>query len=70
MADASKSKTTNRGSDTLRTDWTRERLQALADARPRKLISIALKLQERVRELQARLAQNSQNSSKPPSSDG
>ena len=70
MADASKSKTTNRGSDTLRTDWTRERLQALADAHPRKLISIALKLQERVRELQARLAQNSQNSSKPPSSDG
>ena len=70
MADASKSKTTNRGSDTLRTDWTRERLQALANAHPRKLISIALKLQERVRELQARLAQNSQNSSKPPSSDG
>jgi len=70
MADASKPRTTNRGSDTLRTDWTREQLQALADTRPCKLISIALKLQERVKELQARLAQNSQNSSKPPSSDG
>ncbi|MEK6737232.1 MAG: IS66 family transposase [Planctomycetota bacterium] len=70
MADASGNKAANRGSDTLRTDWTRKQLQILADTRPRKLVTIVIQLQERVRELQARLAQNSQNSSKPPSSDG
>jgi hypothetical protein len=34
------------------------------------LIAIVLKLAEKVTELEARLRQNSSNSSKPPSSDG
>ena len=43
--------------------WTAEKLTALADTKPRELVPIVL-------DLQARLALNSSNSSKPPSSDG
>lgn len=43
--------------------WTTEQLNDLADTQPRKLVPIVL-------DLQARLALNSKNSSKPPSSDG
>jgi len=49
---------------------TREQLQPLARSNPEALIDIILALEKRVDELEARLAQNSQNSSKPPSSDG
>lgn len=70
MPDDHKLQATTHNSDTLRTDWTQEQLQTLADTRPGKLVAVVLQLQERVKELQARLAQNSQNSSKPPSSDG
>ena len=57
--------------------WTREQLLPLARKNPEALIDIILALQEqvqilqkRVAALEARLAQNSDNSSKPPSSDG
>ena len=64
--------------------WTREQLLSLAKSRPEALVDIILALQEqvgmlqqevrllrqKVQSLEARLAQNSQNSSKPPSSDG
>lgn len=57
--------------------WTREQLLPLARSNPEALIDIILALQEQVQILQkridaleARLAQNSDNSSKPPSSDG
>ncbi len=43
--------------------WTLENLTALADTRPRELVPIVL-------DLQARLSLNSQNSSKPSSTDG
>ncbi|MFH1915232.1 MAG: IS66 family transposase [Pseudomonadota bacterium] len=52
------------------THWTAEHLTALADTKPRRLVRIVLGLQARLQELQARLALNSRNSSKPPSSDG
>lgn len=64
--------------------WTREQLLPLARSNPEALVDIILALQEqvqaltlanqalqkRVEALEARLAQNSGNSSKPPSSDG
>jgi transposase len=57
--------------------WTREQLLPLARANPEALIDIILALQEqvqalqkRVEDLESRLAQNSNNSHKPPSSDG
>lgn len=50
--------------------WTAEKLNALADSHPRALVSIVLKLQSQIEALHARFALNSQNSSKPPSTDG
>lgn len=50
--------------------WTTEQLNDLADTQPRQLVPIVLDLQTLVGALQARLALNSRNSSKPPSSDG
>ena len=57
--------------------WTREQLLPIARSNPEALVDIILILQEQVQILQkrvdaleARLAQNSGNSSKPPSSDG
>lgn len=57
--------------------WTREQLLPLAQSNPEVLVDIILALQaqvqtlqKRVDDLEARLAKNSQNSSKPPSSDG
>ena len=50
--------------------WTAEQLTALADTQPRTLVPIVLDTQARLQALEARVALNSQNSSKPPSSDG
>jgi transposase len=57
--------------------FTREELLALARSQPEALVEIILVLQERlaqleqrVKQLEAQLARNSQNSNKPPSSDG
>lgn len=50
--------------------WTAEQLTALADTQPRTLVPIVLDTQARLQVLEARIALNSQNSSKPPSSDG
>lgn len=50
--------------------WTAEQLNTLADAQPRRLVPIVLDLQTRVATLQSQPALNSQNSSKPPSTDG
>ncbi|MEK7746871.1 MAG: DUF6444 domain-containing protein, partial [Elusimicrobiota bacterium] len=50
--------------------WTAEQLTVLADTRPRTLVPIVLDAQARLHALEARVALNSQNSSKPPSSDG
>lgn len=50
--------------------WTAEQLTALADTQPRTLVPIVLDIQARLQALAARMALNSQNSSKPPSSDG
>lgn len=50
--------------------WTREQLLPLARSNPEALVDIILALHERVTALEARLAKNSDNSSKPPSSDG
>ena len=50
--------------------WTAEQLNALAEDQPRRLVPIVLDLQNLVATLQARPTLNSQNSSKPPSSDG
>lgn len=57
--------------------FTRDELRLLARSQPEALVEMILVLQERlaqleqrVKELAARLAQNSQNSGKPPSSDG
>ena len=50
--------------------WTREQLQPLARQEPDQLVEIILALQKHIQELEARLALNSRNSSKPPSSDG
>lgn len=50
--------------------WTVEQLNALADSQPRTLVPIVLDTQARLQALEARVAQNSNNSSKPPSSDG
>ncbi len=49
--------------------WTREALEILADTNPRELVPIVLELQDHAQALAGRLALNSQNSSKPPSSD-
>ena len=56
--------------------FTREELLALARSQPEALVEIILALQERleqleqrVKELEAQLARNSQNSNRPPSSD-
>ena len=57
--------------------FTREELLPLARSQPEALVEIILALQERleqlekrVKELEAQLAKNSQNSNQPPSSDG
>lgn len=50
--------------------WTAEQLTVLADTQPRTLVPIVLDTQARLQALETRLALNSQNSSKPPSSDG
>lgn len=50
--------------------WTRERLEALAKRKPGRLVDLALDFQRRLKFLEARLAQNSANSHRPPSSDG
>jgi len=50
--------------------WTAEQLTVLADTKPRALVPIVLDTQDRLQALEARVALNSQNSSKPPSSDG
>lgn len=50
--------------------WTVEQLNALADKKPRRLVRIVLDLQTALQAIQGRLALNSTNSSKPPSSDG
>lgn len=61
--------------------WTREQLLVIAHSNPEALVDIILQMQdymhcelqrmsERIRVLEAQLAQNSRNSSKPPSSDG
>lgn len=49
--------------------WTAEQLTDLADTQPRTLVPIVLDAQARVQALEARVALNSQNSGKPPSSD-
>ena len=48
----------------------REELLALARANPEALVDYVLALEEQIRRLEARLAQNSSNSGRPPSSDG
>jgi transposase len=50
--------------------WTRKRLQSLARRKPGRLVDVVLDLQNRVKALEARLAQNSANSHRPPSTDG
>lgn len=50
--------------------WTHKDLEALAEREPGRLVDLVLDLQNRVQALEARLALNSRNSSKPPSSDG
>ena len=50
--------------------WTREQLLPLARSHPEVLVEIILDLQKRTDTLETRLAHNSANSSKPPSSDG
>lgn len=50
--------------------WTAEQLTVLADTQPRTLVPIVLDTQARLLALEARVALNSQNSGKPPSSDG
>lgn len=49
---------------------TREQLKAMAEINTDALIDLVLELQKRIQELEARLAKNSRNSSKPPSTDG
>lgn len=50
--------------------WTRKALQSMARRKPGRLVDIVLDLQSRLKALEARLAQNSANSHRPPSSDG
>ena len=50
--------------------WTREEILRRAAAEPQRLADDILALQQRLQELEARLAQTSTNSHKPPSSDG
>jgi len=50
--------------------WTRKGLEALAKRKPGRLVDLVLDFQSRLRALEARLAQNSVNSHRPPSSDG
>lgn len=50
--------------------WTREEILWRARHAPQPLADDVLAMRTRVQELETRLAQNSTNSSKPPSSDG
>lgn len=50
--------------------WTRRDLEALARREPGRLIDLVLDFQGMLQALEARLAQNSANSHRPPSSDG
>lgn len=50
--------------------WTRRTLEGLADRQPLRLVDLVIELQQRLTVLEARLAQNSANSHRPPSSDG
>ena len=50
--------------------WTRKRLEDLAKRKPGRLVDLALDFQRRLQALEARLAQNSANSHRPPSSNG
>ena len=50
--------------------WTRKDLDALAERQPGRLVDLVLDFQSRLQAVEARLAQNSANSHRPPSSDG
>ena len=50
--------------------WTRQGLEGLARRKPGRLVDLVLDFQRRLQALEARLAQNSANSHRPPSSDG
>ena len=50
--------------------WTRKDLEALARREPGRLVDLVLDFQSMLQALAARLAQNSANSHRPPSSDG
>lgn len=50
--------------------WTRKRLEALIRRKPGRVIDMFLDIQSRLKAIEARLAQNSANSHRPPSSDG
>lgn len=50
--------------------WTRKGLQAIAKRKPGRLVDLVLDFQRRLQAIEARLAQNSANSHRPPSSDG
>ena len=49
--------------------WTRKGIEVLARRQPGRLVDLVLDLQNRIKTLEARLAQNSANSHRPPSSD-
>ena len=50
--------------------WTRKGLEHLAKRKPGRLVDLVLDFQRRLQALEARQAQNSANSHRPPSSDG
>lgn len=50
--------------------WTRKDLEVLAQRKPGRLVDLVLDFQRRLHALEARLAQTSANSHRPPSSDG
>ncbi len=50
--------------------WTRKGLEALAKRKPGRIVDLVLDFQRRLQTLEARLAQNSANSHRPPSADG